>query len=168
MMTNTNEKFFENDDFVLFKSDYPSQWYPSEFIESGIKFNCCEQFMMYKKAIVFNDIETAELILAESDPKRIKELGRLVKNFDVSIWDKIADDIVFTGNLLKFSQNPELRQKLMATGNKEFVECASYDKIWGNGLNITDTLKTPKSEWLGTNRLGKAIMRARDTIRWWV
>lgn len=167
-MTNTNEKFFENDDFVLFKSDYPSQWYPSEFIEGGIKFNCCEQFMMYKKAMVFNDIETAELILSENDPKRIKELGRLVKNFDVSTWDTIADDIVFTGNLLKFSQNPELRDKLMATGDKEFVECASYDKIWGNGLNITDTLKTPKNEWLGTNRLGKAIMRARDTIRWWV
>ena len=33
-MTNIDEKFFENDEFVLFKSGYPSQWFPSKFIEN--------------------------------------------------------------------------------------------------------------------------------------
>ena len=164
-MTNIDEKFFENNEFVLFKSGYPSQWFPSNFIENDIEFNCCEQYMMYMKALIFNDIEIANLILVEKDPKKIKELGRLVKNFDDNQWNAFADDIVFSANLLKFSQNIDLREKLLLTGDKEFVECAPYDKIWGNGLNITDTLKTPKNEWLGTNRLGKAIMRTREFIR---
>ena len=105
------------------------------------------------------------MLFRSKDPKKIKELGRLVKNFDDNQWNAFADDIVFSANLLKFSQNIELREKLLLTGDKEFVECAPYDKIWGNGLNITDTLKTPKNEWLGTNRLGKAIMRTREFIR---
>lgn len=163
-MMNTDEKFFENNNYVLFKSGYPSQWYPSEFMVDGIKFNCCEQYMMYRKALLFNDMETAELILLESDPKNIKQLGRLVRNFDGDTWNNIADEVVFTGNYAKFSQNPALYEKLVETGNKEFVECSPYDRIWGNGMNITDTLKTPKAEWLGTNRLGLAIIRVRQAL----
>jgi ribA/ribD-fused uncharacterized protein len=163
-MTNVNEKYFENNNYVLFVSGYPSQWYPCEFIVNGIRFNCSEQYMMYRKALLFNDIETAQLILAENDPKKIKQLGRLVKNFDADAWNDIADDVVFEGNYAKFSQNPALYEKLMESRDKEYVECAPYDKIWGNGLNITDTLKTPKAEWLGTNRLGLAIMRVRQAL----
>jgi hypothetical protein len=77
----------------------------------------------------------------------------------------VADEIVYKANLAKFSQNAELKNKLLATGGKMFVECSPYDRIWGNGLNITDTLKTPMIEWLGTNRLGLAIMKVRNTLR---
>ena len=31
-MTTYNEKFYENDNGVYFKSNYPSQWYESTFI----------------------------------------------------------------------------------------------------------------------------------------
>lgn len=162
---NTNEKFFENDNGVYFKSDYPSQWYDSPFEINGLKFSNCEQWMMYQKATTFCDSETAEEIMNTSDPKEIKALGRKVKNFDVNVWNAVADDIVFHGNVAKFSQNPNLKERLLATGDKMFVECATYDPIWGNGMDITTTLQTPEEEWKGTNRLGKAIMKARDYIR---
>jgi ribA/ribD-fused uncharacterized protein len=164
-MTTYNEKFYENDNGVYFKSNYPSQWYESTFIIDGKEYNCCEKYMMEQKALYFNDIEIAEMIMNTNDPKEHKQLGRNVKNFDEYKWNMVADEIVYKANLAKFSQNAELKNKLLATGGKMFVECSPYDRIWGNGLNITDTLKTPMIEWLGTNRLGLAIMKVRNTLR---
>ena len=119
---------------------------------------------MHKKALFFGDNETAELIIKATEPSEQKKLGRLVKNFDVNKWNEVADQIVEDANYSKFSQNPDLKQLLINSGTKKFVECAPYDPIWGIGLNITDALNTPESEWKGTNRLGKAIMRARERI----
>lgn len=164
-MTTYNEKFYENDNGVYFKSNYPSQWYESTFIIDSKEYNCCEKYMMEQKALYFNDIEIAEMIMNTNDPKEHKQLGRNVKNFDEYKWNMVADEIVYKANLAKFSQNAELKNKLLATGGKMFVECSPYDRIWGNGLNITDTLKTPMIEWLGTNRLGLAIMKVRNTLR---
>lgn len=159
-----NEKFFENETGVYFKSSYPSQWYISSFTIDDITYNCCEQYMMSEKAKYFNDMETYDLIMKATEPKEHKSLGRQVKNFDEVKWNIIADDIVFKANLAKFSQNSNLKQTLIDTGDKIFVECSPYDKIWGNGLNITDTLKTSPDNWTGTNRLGKAIMKVREVI----
>ena len=162
---NTDEKFYENEAGVYFKSSYPSQWFLAFFTIDGVLYNCCEQRMMHAKAIYFGDHETAKKIMATSEPKEHKQLGREVKNFNEDDWNDVADDIVYEANLAKFSQNEDLKQTLLATGDKIFVECSPYDKIWGNGLNITDTLKTFAANWKGSNRLGKAIMRVRDTLK---
>ena len=53
---------------------------------------------------------------------------------------------------------------IILTGDKIIVECSPYDKIWGNGLDIVKTLKTPQNKWNGANRLGKALMKARESI----
>jgi len=166
VVLNTNEKFYENDEFVCFKSDYLSQWFIAPVIrDDNIHFNCCEQEMMFEKARLFENFDIAIKVLAETDPKNHKALGREVQGFDKEKWDAVADEVVFQANLKKFSQHPELKAKLLATGNKIIVECAPYDSVWGNGLNITDTLATPIANWPGKNRLGKAIMRVREAIR---
>src|ERR1700722_12927658 len=59
-----------------------SNWYPSTFFVDGVEFNCVEQYMMYIKAMFFKDKGTADKILLESKPKKQKELGREVKNFN--------------------------------------------------------------------------------------
>jgi hypothetical protein len=38
----------------------------------------------------------------------------------------------YKGNFAKFTQNPDLKQKLLNSGGKIYVECSPYDKIWGN------------------------------------
>ena len=38
-----------------------SQWYRSDFTVENNTFNCCEQYMMYQKALLFNDNRTAQL-----------------------------------------------------------------------------------------------------------
>jgi hypothetical protein len=165
VIENTDEKFYENENGVYFKSSYPSQWYIMNFMIDGKTYNCCEKYMMAEKARFFKDYETESLIMACDEPKQQKIYGRSVKNFDEDAWNTVADYIVYWANLAKFSQNEDLKQKLLSTGDKIFVECSPYDKIWGNGLNITDTLHTHPENWEGTNRLGKAIMKVRDTLR---
>ena len=114
-MTTNDEKFFENQSGVYFKSNWPSQWFISDFVLDGITYNCCEKRMMHQKAIVFGDLETASLILKEYDPKEIKKFGRIVKNFNEERWNEVADDIVFSANLAKFSQNENLNMLLIGT-----------------------------------------------------
>jgi ribA/ribD-fused uncharacterized protein len=162
-----NEKFYEDATGVYFKSGKYSQWYlDAPFIDCDrVKFNCNEQYMMAKKAKHFNDIETYDLIMAEKEPKEQKKLGRSVRNFNEAEWNTVADRIVYDANMLKFTQNNDLYNMLVKTNDKIIVECSPYDSIWGNGLNITDTLKTDMEKWPGTNRLGKAIMRVRETLQ---
>jgi len=162
---NTDEKFYENENGVYFKSNWPSQWFIRDFVLDGITYNCCEKRMMHQKAIFFGDEDTAKLILNSTEPKEQKSLGRLVKNFDEKEWNEVADNIVFNANLAKFSQNEDLKRLLLATGDKIIVECSPYDIIWGNGQNITDTLQTDEKDWKGTNRLGKALMKVRAHLR---
>ena len=95
---NTDEKFYENDIGVYFKSEYLSQWYEASFVVDNINYNCCEKYMMYQKAIYFKDYETAEKILNTDEPKEQKKFGRLVKNFDENKWNEVCELIVYTAN----------------------------------------------------------------------
>lgn len=159
-------KNITTEDTHYFLTDEFSQWYPSKFKdEKGIEFNCAEQWMMYSKAEFFGDTEIMQKILEATDPDEMKKLGRQVKNYDDEAWSYHAPTVVAVGNIMKFSQNPELWEVLDKTENKKLVEAASYDKIWGIGLNAEDAINTPEENWLGTNNLGKAIMEARDLIR---
>ena len=58
--------------FTFFWKGPFSQWKKSKFVENDVEFNCAEQYMMYHKAILFNDQETAQKILKEKmiDAKR--------------------------------------------------------------------------------------------------
>lgn len=165
-----NEKFFENENGIYFKSGYPSQWFISPFTiydnnNNNITYNCCEKYMMAEKARFFGDTDAEKLIMNSDDPKEHKQFGRNVKNFDADKWNGVVDDIVYKANYAKFTQNLDLKNKLLASGGKIYVECSPYDTIWGNGMNITDTLNTPMENWRGTNRLGLAIMKVRNTLR---
>lgn len=162
---NHNEKFYENDEVVYFKSGYLSQWFEAPFIIDDKSYNCCEKYMMYQKALYFKDEETANKILETNDPKEHKKLGRLVKNFNENKWNEVCELIVYKANFAKFTQNLELKEKLLKTGTKIIVECSPYDSIWGNGLDISTTLITPEKNWKGTNKLGKVLMRVRNNIK---
>ena len=62
--------------------------------------------------------ETHRQIMATSDPREQKALGRKVRGFDPALWDKEGYDVVVEGNLAKFRQNPCFRDQLLATGDR--------------------------------------------------
>lgn len=82
--------------------------------ETGIEFNCCEQYMMYQKARTFNDDASAAAVMATKDPKEHKAIGRRVIGFTDHEWDAVKRKIVVDANMLKFAQG-------MASKTDQFV-----------------------------------------------
>lgn len=144
---------------------YFSNWYLSDFIVNGIKFSSIEQYMMYMKAITFNDTESAGRILDTYDVETIKDLGRGVKDYKDLVWNGIRQVIVYKGLLEKFRQNDYLKGKLLETGDAILAECARSDKIWGIGLSMHDKDRFDMSKWTGKSLLGFALMMVRDELK---
>ena len=142
-----------------------SNWYLSDFQIDGITFTSMEQYMMYKKAICFKDENIANQILAEKNVAKIKQLGRLVSDYDEHIWNGVRQIIIYEGLFAKFSQNESLRSKLLDTKYSTLVECAVKDRIWGIGLSMTDPKRLIQTEWQGQNLLGYALMMVRDRLK---
>jgi ribA/ribD-fused uncharacterized protein len=121
--------------------------------------------MMAQKAFIFNDWDTAELIIGERYPGTQKDLGRRVKNFDPTIWDVVKEDIVFLGNYHKFTKCNHLRDFLFSYDKDTiFAEAAPWDPVWGIGLGPEDPNAGDPSKWCGQNLLGKAISRVRKLL----
>lgn len=142
-----------------------SNWYHSEFKIDGINFTSMEQFMMYQKAVWFQDNGIAKKILGTEDVAKIKKLGRCVSGYDDRLWSGVRQIVVYEGLMAKFSQNEELRQALLDTGDAVLAECAVKDRIWGIGLSMTDERKSDPAQWNGQNLLGYALMMVRSRVK---
>lgn len=141
-----------------------SNWYPAKFRLSGITFSSVEQYMMYIKAQTFSDEVMMGRILAEKNPSKIKAYGRNVQNYDDTIWSKKRRQAIFYANLEKFAQNPDLRDKLLATKDAILAECAVYDKLWGIGLSREHPDCQHPEKWPGKNLLGEVLMEVRENL----
>ena len=161
-MTDSNYLFFFGEKS---SNGYFSNWYPAKFTdpETGLVFQNTEQYMMWSKAILFGDENIAATILKNPNPAVCKKMGRQVRNFDPMIWSNKCMHIVTKGCYYKFTQNPNLKQFLLATTNRILVEASPYDRVWGIGYNASDALKVDKVKW-GQNLLGKCLMKVRGTI----
>ncbi|KAJ6486783.1 hypothetical protein C8R45DRAFT_268428 [Mycena sanguinolenta] len=154
---------------------WASQWYPAPFtatvnidgVDQEIKFLSNEHWMMLHKALLFSDYDAAKEVLSidgtsKQDMAEVKRLGRTVANFKEDVWVDNRERIVTEGTIHKFRQNPDLREKLFATGETMIVEASPYDKIWGIGCSEANALSGAK--W-GLNLLGKALVEARRVLR---
>lgn len=86
------------------------------------------------------------------DPSSAKRAGRKVSLRPD--WEDIKLNVMYEICKAKFSQNAELAQKLLDTGDEELVEGNNWgDRIWG------------KVNGIGANNLGKILMRVREELR---
>ena len=141
-----------------------SQWYDSPFQSNGKRFATAEHYMMYHKAFLFGDTESAQKVLNASNPGEAKAIGREVKGFDEQKWLKHRFEIVINANLTKFGNNAGLKDFLLNTGNRVLVEASPIDKIWGVGLTADDPSIENPNLWKGLNLLGFALMVVRDKL----
>lgn len=76
----------------------------------------------------------------------------------------IKEDVVYKGNMAKFTQNEDLRRALLETGDATLAEASPYDAIWGIGRKASERLAQVPEKWKGTNLLGKVLMRVRAEL----
>lgn len=155
-------KITEN--YVFFWDGIYSQWHQAPMEIDGVKYNCCEQYMMHQKALHFSDYEIAEKVMQTRSPRDQKQLGRQVKGFNKAMWDSACVSIVYKGNLAKFSQNEDLKRELLATGDRILVEASPYDAIWGIGLGENEPGVEDPINWKGLNLLGWSITMVKKQL----
>jgi ribA/ribD-fused uncharacterized protein len=145
------------------KNGYLSNWYPSPINLYGQNFSSGEQAFMYAKADTFMDEEIKTQILQTNDPKKLKALGRKIKNFDEAVWAAARVDLMTEIVTAKFEQNQDLMQLLLSTGDALLAEANNFDKFWGCGLRTSDATINNPERWPGKNTLGTILMSIRDS-----
>ena len=137
-----------------FEGEYAflSNFYFSPMIIDNVVYTTNEHFFQAMKSL--NPKERQAIVLA-STPGKAKRLGRKVSLR--KDWEDIKEEIMLTGLRHKFS-NPELRKKLLSTGNEELIEGTTWhDNYWG-------ICNCKACGGQGKNRLGKLLMQVREEL----
>ncbi len=130
------------------KNYFLSNFYSAPVTYEGITYENNEAAFQAAKVLDKSEREK----FAKLDPSSAKRKGRRVQlRHD---WEKVKFDVMYQVCLAKFTQNEDLRKKLLATGDEHLEEGNTWgDRIWGtvNGK--------------GQNNLGKILMRVREELK---
>lgn len=130
------------------ENEFLSNFYPSPIVYEGIEYPTVEHAFQAVKSL---DENTRKMVARQETPGLAKREGRHLKLR--SDWESVKVSIMHDLLLLKFSI-PELKNKLLNTGNQFLVEGNYWhDTFWGvcNGE--------------GENQLGHLLMEVRKEIR---
>ena len=137
------------------KYAFLSNFFPSPFEVDGITFPSVEHwFQAYKTT----DPAEFKAIATAKTPGKSKKMSRSCQLRPD--WEKVKTDVMLNGLRHKF-KDPELRAKLLATGDEELMEGNTWhDNTWGNCV-CQKCQDIP-----GRNMLGMLLMELRTEIRY--
>lgn len=125
-----------------------SNFYPAPISMDGMSFQSSEAAYQAQKCLNTMD----KFQFCTLDPRAAKKLGRKVKIRPD--WEDIKDEVMARILNLKFRQNPNLGNLLIATGDAELIEGNTWmDIYWG------------VCDGVGENHLGKLLMQVRRELR---
>ena len=144
---------------------YLSNWYKSPFELDGVRFSSAEQYIMYRKCVIFGDDASAGAVLASEDPAEQQAIGRRAAGYIDKVWAGMRQQAAYRGLYAKFSQNDDLKKRLLDTGDAWLVECAHSDTVWACGLRLDDEARFDAENWRGQNLLGSTLMQVREALK---
>lgn len=108
----------------------------------------------YFQAQKFPGTPHEEEIRQAKSPREAADMGRNRSRPLRPDWEVVKDDVMREALYAKFTQHPDLKEKLLATNDAVLVEHTRNDFYWGDG-----------GDGSGRNMLGKLLMELRDRIR---
>lgn len=108
----------------------------------------------YFQAQKFRGTKYEEDVRGACNPKDAAQVGRQYQLPLREDWELVKDDIMREALWAKFTQHPELREKLLATGTTPLVEHTQNDSYWGDG-----------GDGSGKNMLGIILMEVRTKLK---
>ena len=130
----------------------------------GNEYLCNEMYIQQQKALLFEDVKTADMIMQSKDPKEMKNLGRKIRGYVDSVWKAMAPEVIMTCNRKKVYAYNDIQEYLVKTGNKVLGE-ATPDPFFGIGVHIGDPAVLNWNEWPGKNVMGEALTELRSEIQ---
>ena len=129
------------------KFGFLSNFYEVPILYNGILYNSTEA--AFQAAKCKTDEERRKFIGLR--PGAAKRLGRRVELRDD--WEEIKDQVMYYVCKQKFTENEDLKIKLLQTGLEPIVEGITWgDTYWG------------KCKGVGQNKLGQTLMRIRNEL----
>ena len=131
-------------------------------------YQSATQAILGELAKFFQDQEHLEKIMTASSPDDIQYTVEDVPgNHDENElrWKEQYQRLMYEVNLKKFTQYPELRLRLLQTGQMRLGAYKPKDNLIGIGLSSDDARATNPAMWSGQNQLGVVLMRIRDDFR---
>lgn len=119
-----------------------------------LKDNVWKTSEHYFQAQKFAGTEYEEKVRSAHSPKEAAELGRNQKFPLRKDWEAVRDDIMREALRAKFTQNKELKEILLETGDAHLIEHTANDSYWADG-----------GDGSGQNMLGKLLMELRETLQ---
>lgn len=116
----------------------------------GIIWKTTEHYFQAQK---FSNRSLEEKIRLSNSPMSAKNIAKEYRSQRLSEWDRVKNDIMYKALYAKFTQHPDLRSKLLLTGNAEIREHTSNDFYWADGGDSS-----------GKNILGKLLMKLRGGL----
>lgn len=141
--------------------DFLSNFYPCKVIYNGIEYKHTEGAFQAQKTL---NEEERKYIATLTPAQAKKACGRKgLKGFKVELredWEEIKYNVMFEVVFIKFRDNPELKEKLLDTGDALLVEGNYWhDNYWGNC-----TCERCRHIY-GKNQLGLILMRVRSILK---
>ena len=126
-----------------------SNFYPCDITVDGVDYPSTESAYQAAKT---NDPTEKFAIANAATPGKAKRMGRKVHLRPD--WESVKIQVMTVLVRQKFSQNRDLRQKLLATCDEELIEGNNWgDRFWGVCGGI------------GQNWLGRILMQVRSEFR---
>ena len=142
-----------------------SNFYETVFKLDEVEYKSAEHAYEGIKAKTFGDEETFGKILKAKSAQSAKSFGNKVKDFKEETWKEKQDEVMKTVLRAKFTQNLELRKKLLDSEDKVLANADSRDKYWGIGTSANTSMAKDPKKWKGENKLGAMLMELRTQIK---